>query len=243
MPLRALRRRLTRLERQRLRELGRTLTLAVEATCRNFDRGETEADVAGHLAHRLIREGVVPVDLRVASDDRLARYPPADLQGRPDPQARARSPSTGRRHGLCAVGDADRLVRPGRPTSSAAGTHLATMVDATCIFFSRPGEPVSRGLPPGPADLREVRPSPRMDARLPGDRHRLLPPRGRSCAPTAPWSSATDTALAGARASARPAPKTPSSSTPAATRSSPRPRTGRRSRSPSRASSSPGRGS
>ena len=57
--LRALRRRLTGLERQRLRELGRTLSLAVEATCRNFDPGEREADVAGHLAHRLIREGVV----------------------------------------------------------------------------------------------------------------------------------------------------------------------------------------
>ena len=73
-PLRGLRQRLTSLERQRLRELGRTLTLVVEATCRNFDRGEREADVAGHLAHRLLREGVVPVDLRVASDDRLARF-------------------------------------------------------------------------------------------------------------------------------------------------------------------------
>ena len=56
-PLRALRSPLTSLERQRLRELGRTLALAVEATCRNFDRGETEADVAGHLAHRLVPRG------------------------------------------------------------------------------------------------------------------------------------------------------------------------------------------
>src|SRR5262249_59085431 len=72
--LRGLRRRLTALERQRLRELGRTLTEAVEATCRNFDRGEREADVAGHLAHRLIREGGGPVDIRVTSDDRLARF-------------------------------------------------------------------------------------------------------------------------------------------------------------------------
>ena len=42
-------------ERQVLRGLGRALTLAIEATCRNFQPGETEADVAGHLAHRLIR--------------------------------------------------------------------------------------------------------------------------------------------------------------------------------------------
>ena len=85
--LRALRRRLTALERQRLRELGRTLTLAVEATCRNFDRGEREADVAGHLAHRLIREGVVPVDLRVASDDRLARFRQPTFKASPILQA------------------------------------------------------------------------------------------------------------------------------------------------------------
>jgi len=39
-PLRNLRQQLTSLERQRLRELGRTLTCAVEATCRHFDRGE-----------------------------------------------------------------------------------------------------------------------------------------------------------------------------------------------------------
>src|SRR5208282_879360 len=85
-PLRGLRQRLTSLERQRLRELGRTLTLAVEATCRNFDRGEREADVAGHLAHRLLREGVVPVDLRVASDDRLARFRQPTFKAAPIPK-------------------------------------------------------------------------------------------------------------------------------------------------------------
>src|SRR5262245_21095125 len=42
-PLLKLKRRLTTIERQRLRELGRTVSLAVEATCRNFDPGEREA--------------------------------------------------------------------------------------------------------------------------------------------------------------------------------------------------------
>jgi Xaa-Pro aminopeptidase len=132
---------LTALERQRLRELGRTLTLAVEATCRNFDRGETEADIAGHLAHRLIREGVVPVDLRVAGDDRLARYRQPTFKAAPI-QRRATIAVTGRRHGLCAA--LTRTVSFGAPGRDFAKAHgLAAMVDATCIYFSRPGEPVS----------------------------------------------------------------------------------------------------
>ncbi len=139
--VRALRRRLTPLERQRIRELGRTLTLAVEATCRNFDRGEREADVAGHLAHRLIREGVVPVDLRVAGDDRLARYRQPSFKASPI-QRRATIAVTGRRHGLCA--SVTRTVSFGPVEREHRADHsLATMVDATCIFFSRPGEVVS----------------------------------------------------------------------------------------------------
>ena len=138
--LRALRRRLTPLERQRFRELGRTLTLAVEATCRNFDRGEREADVAGHLAHRLIREGVIPVDLRVASDDRLVRFRQPNFKASPILR-RATVAVTGRRHGLCA--SMTRSVSFGPVDREFRADHtLATMVDATCIFFSRPGEPI-----------------------------------------------------------------------------------------------------
>ncbi|MFO0907627.1 MAG: M24 family metallopeptidase [Isosphaeraceae bacterium] len=139
--LRSLRRSLTPLERQRMRELGRTLTLAVEATCLNFVQGETEADVAGHLAHRLIREGVVPVDLRVSSDDRLDRFRAPGFKAAPI-QHRATITVTGRRFGLCAT--VSRTVSFG-PTDSHFRTQhaVATMVDATCIYFSRPGEMVS----------------------------------------------------------------------------------------------------
>ncbi|QEH33683.1 Metallopeptidase family M24 [Aquisphaera giovannonii] len=136
-PLKNLRRQLTSLERQRLRELGRTLTLAVEATCRNFDRGEREADVAGHLAHRLHREGVTPVALRVASDDRLERYREATSKDAAI-QRRATISVTGRRFGLCA--SVTRTVSFGPLDPEYARHHnLATMVNATYIFFSRPG--------------------------------------------------------------------------------------------------------
>lgn len=138
--LRALRLRLTPLERQRLRILGRTLTLAVEATCRNFVKGEKEADVAGHLAHRLIREGISPVDLRVVSDDRQERYrQPVYKDARI--QNRATITVTGRRQGLCAT--VSRTVSFGPAEPDFRSRHmLAAMVDATCIYFSRPAEPV-----------------------------------------------------------------------------------------------------
>jgi Xaa-Pro dipeptidase len=138
--LQALRRPMTALERQRLRELGRTLSLAVEATCRNFDRGETEADVAGHLAHRLIREGVVPVDLKIAGDDRLARFRQPSFKSAPI-QRRATITATGRRYGLCAT--LSRTVSFEPVDQEFRTCHaLATMIDATCTYFSRPGEPV-----------------------------------------------------------------------------------------------------
>jgi Xaa-Pro aminopeptidase len=136
-----LRQRLSSLERQRLRELGRTLTLAVEATCRNFDRGEREADVAGHLSHRLLREGVVPVDLRIASDDRLARYRQPTFKAAPILR-RATIAVTGRRFGLCA--SVTRTVSFGPADAEFARNHtLSAMVDASCIFFSRPGETIA----------------------------------------------------------------------------------------------------
>ena len=140
-PIRSLRRPFTPLERQRLRVLGRTLTLAVEATCLNFDQGETEADVAGHLAHRLIREGVTPVDLRISGDDRLARYRQPGYKNAPI-RRRATVTATGRRFGLCA--SMSRTVAFGPPDAGFRAQHaLANMVDATCIYFSRPGETVS----------------------------------------------------------------------------------------------------
>jgi Xaa-Pro aminopeptidase len=131
---------LTPFERQRLRELGRTLALALEATCRNFEPGETESDLAGHLAHRLLREGVHPVDLRVAGDDRPARYRVPGFKAAAI-ERRAMISAVGRRHGLCA--GATRMVSFGPVDPEVRQAHaLAAMVDATCIYFSRPGETI-----------------------------------------------------------------------------------------------------
>ncbi|WP_152053353.1 M24 family metallopeptidase [Tautonia marina] len=137
----ALRLTLTKLERQRLRELGRTMTLCVEATCRNFHPRETEADLAGHLAHRMLREGVTPVDLCVAGDDRARRYRQPTFKSVPI-ERMATITAIGRRHGLCAA--VTRIVSFGPvPKAVQEALAVAAMVDATAIYFSRPGQTVA----------------------------------------------------------------------------------------------------
>jgi Xaa-Pro dipeptidase len=64
------RRRLSPFERERALELGRILAHALEATCRSIAPGVTEEEVAGHLAHRLLRHGAEPVALQISADDR-----------------------------------------------------------------------------------------------------------------------------------------------------------------------------
>lgn len=139
--LRLLRLTLSHRERQVLRELGRAVTLAVEATARNFHPGETESDVAGHLAHRLFREGIAPLEIRVAGDDRLARYRQFTFKASPI-RRRATIAVSGRRQGVCA--SVTRTVAFGPIDEATRQAHyLASMVDATFIYFSRPHETVS----------------------------------------------------------------------------------------------------
>jgi Xaa-Pro aminopeptidase len=139
--LSSLRRPMTDRERKAFRALGRTISQAVEATCRSIQPGETEADVAGNLAHRLIREGVTPVELRIAADDRLARYRRPHFKASTI-RERVTIQITGRRQGLHA--SMSRTVSFGPVSHEVRASHtLASMVSATCIYFSRPGELVS----------------------------------------------------------------------------------------------------
>lgn len=64
------RRRLSRFEAEQLRQLGKTLVHALEATARNIAPGESELEVAGHLAHRLLKRGAEPSAIQIAADDR-----------------------------------------------------------------------------------------------------------------------------------------------------------------------------
>ncbi len=137
----SLRRPMTELERQTLRSLGKSLSLAVEATCRSIQPGETEADVAGNLAHRLIREGITPIELRVGADDRLDRFRQPRFKAATI-RERVTIQVTGRRLGICAAMTRTVSFIPIAPQLRIDHT-LASMVAATCTYFSRPGEMVS----------------------------------------------------------------------------------------------------
>lgn len=65
---------LTGEEMERYRQLGQTAAKALEATCRELRRGWTEHEIAAHLAAKLLREGINPQVLLVATDERIFRY-------------------------------------------------------------------------------------------------------------------------------------------------------------------------
>lgn len=126
---------LTVLECERVRELGRHVAHAVEATARHCRPRQTEAEIAGELAHRLIKHQVVPERLQVVADGRSRRYRNWSYGEQPLEQFCTIS-AVGRRHGLC-VG-ASRTVCFGDPPSDIRGAHhRALLMLATGMYFSR----------------------------------------------------------------------------------------------------------
>src|SRR5262249_32678457 len=73
-PLRKLRRCLTVYEQACLLALGEVLAHALEAACRTLRHRDTEREVAGQLAHRLMHRGLLPVHIGVAADGRSRTY-------------------------------------------------------------------------------------------------------------------------------------------------------------------------
>jgi len=135
--LRDFRIRLSERDRQHIRKLGRALTTAVEATARTFDHGETENEVAGQLAHRLMRHGITPVRLQVFGDGQGYRY--RHWSHGDDPIERHCIISVvGRQHGLH-VG-VTRSICFGQPPQQIEDMHdVASLVLATGMFFTQCG--------------------------------------------------------------------------------------------------------
>ncbi len=73
--LRRLRCALTPAEQTRLRQLGAAAGHALEAAGRTLEAGQTEQEIAGQLAHRLVRHGIHPIALAAASNGRAGRHP------------------------------------------------------------------------------------------------------------------------------------------------------------------------
>ncbi len=102
---------LSTVECRRLREMGPELAHAVEATCRNCETGQTEAEIAGEVAHRMIRHRIVPERIQVCADGRSQAYPHW-AYGEDRVQRYVVVTVIGRKHGLCL--GASRTVSFGR---------------------------------------------------------------------------------------------------------------------------------
>jgi len=127
---------LTVLECERVRELGRVVAHAVEATARHCSRGQTEAEIAGELSHRLIKQRVVAERIQVLADGQAQRYPHWSY-GTDRIERYCTISAVGRRWGLC-VGAARTVCFGTLPQDIRAAHHRAMLVQATGMYFSQP---------------------------------------------------------------------------------------------------------
>lgn len=125
----------------RLRQLGRLVAHAIEATARNIELGQTEAEIAGHLAHRLIKQQTTPLHLQVIADGKGRRYRHWSYDNVPMRKWCSIS-AVATRWGLCC--GATRTVCFGNPPDELANSFQKTaMLLATGIFFSEAASSVS----------------------------------------------------------------------------------------------------
>jgi len=61
-------------EIDRYKEVSRLCARAVEDTCREIYRGETEHEICANLVHKVMANGIDPMVALVASDERIFRY-------------------------------------------------------------------------------------------------------------------------------------------------------------------------
>ncbi len=146
------RRHLSLYEWDKLRSLGKIVAHAVEACARNMVKGETEEEVAGHLAHRLLRHGVHPESLQVSGDGRGRAHRRRDFSPAPVAQW-ATLQATGRMGGLFAT--CSRTVSFGKLDATIRGEFdLALRLGATHIATAKAGEKVTAALDAGKLLLR-----------------------------------------------------------------------------------------
>src|ERR1700722_11792260 len=134
-PLKPLRMPLTSIECRKLRELGPALAHAVEATCRNCDVGQSECDIAGEVAHRMIRHQIYPERIQVCADGRAGTYPHWTF-GSESVQRSVAVTAIGRRAGLC-LGVSRTVSFGAPPTELQNDHHKASLIQASGMFFTQ----------------------------------------------------------------------------------------------------------
>jgi Xaa-Pro aminopeptidase len=132
---------LTALECERLRKLATIAAHAVEATARNIEPGQTEADIAGHLANRLIKHEVHPLSLRAVADGRGLAYRHWQF-GDNALKRWCFISAIVSRWGLC-CGVTRSVAFGSPPDDMVMAFQQAGILQATGMFFSQPGWPLS----------------------------------------------------------------------------------------------------
>lgn len=127
---------LTGLDRDRTRVVGRLVTHAVEATARHLAQGQSEAEIAGEVAHRLVKRRLIPERIQVWADNQNERYRHWSY-GTDRVERTCVISAVARRWGLCA-GAARACSFGGPPDEFRSAYHRAALVQATGLYFSRP---------------------------------------------------------------------------------------------------------
>ena len=104
--------------------LGQVISHALEATCRTLTAHETEREVAGQVAHRLMHRGVQPLHVGVAADGRSRAYRQFGFTSAPVQQFAVLT-ATGRKYGLTAT--ASRTVCFGEVPAELRQDHNAVI--------------------------------------------------------------------------------------------------------------------
>lgn len=125
---------LSELDSRRIRDLGKSVAHAVEATARRFPRGATEAEVAAEVAHRMIKRQIIPEMIQVVSAGRRERYRHWSFDERPIERTCAIS-AVGRRYGLHA-GAARTICFDSIPEDLHKAHQAAALIHATGMHFS-----------------------------------------------------------------------------------------------------------
>ncbi len=125
---------LTEWECGRMRELGKLIAHAVEATARRFPRGATESEVAAEVSHRMIKHQIIPERIQVVAAGRRERYRHWSFDQRPIEGTCAIS-AVGRRGGLCA-GAARTVCFDEIPKEIQQAHQAALLIHATGMHFS-----------------------------------------------------------------------------------------------------------
>lgn len=139
----------------RLGRLGENLAHALEATARSFHRGDSEAEVAGQLAHRLYHRGLDVHSVSVTADQRGVLLRRSGYTDAPV-ETFATLQATAMQGGLHAT--ASRMVSFSEPNSELRdAVDAACKVSAALRCWSKPGETMTEAVE---SSLRLVRGTP-----------------------------------------------------------------------------------